>query len=49
MSKLSFLALSTALSCQFLSAAHAAPLDALLSANKSTVPGKTEIEAGFDV
>jgi hypothetical protein len=49
MNKLSFLALSTALGCQLMSAAHAAPLDALLSANKSTVPGKVEIEAGYDV
>lgn len=41
--------MSAVASTQFLSAAQAAPLDALLSANKGTVPGKVEIEAGYDV
>ncbi|MFL6719420.1 MAG: hypothetical protein ACJ8G3_23995 [Burkholderiaceae bacterium] len=49
MNKLSLLALSAVASTQFLSAAHGAPLDALLSATKGTVPGKVEIEAGYDV
>jgi hypothetical protein len=49
MNKLSLLALSAVASTQFLSAAHAAPLDALLSANKASVPGKVKIEAGYDV
>jgi hypothetical protein len=49
MKKLHLLALSAVASTQLLSAAHAAPLDALLSANKPTVPGKVEIEAAYDV
>ena len=49
MKKLSLLALAAAASAQFLSPAHAAPLDALLSADKATTPGKVEIEAAYDL
>lgn len=49
MNKLSLLTLAAVAGTQFMAAAHAAPLDALLSANKSTVPGKVEIEAAYDV
>jgi hypothetical protein len=49
MNKFYLLALSAAAGAQFISAAQAAPLDALLSANKAAAPGKVEIEAGYDV
>lgn len=49
MKKFSLLLLSAIAATQGMSTAHAAPLDALLSANKGTQPGKVEIEAGYDV
>lgn len=49
MKKISSLVLSAIACTQFISTVQAAPLDALLSAHKSTIPGKIELEAAYDI